>query len=217
VSTLQTQHPARPFLGDLKGLRETVRGCPTRPEPRPSVFSDDWQPGDGGAQHETAATVDPKAQPATAGRPRQTAQAVTTRARGFGPSVPRSLRRCRPQARRLNPAGLSFGFGGLGKLLLLLRLALGRRGRSRPAKSGGPPLLAPSFKVQGDIAHNRNSGFAVLPQCDDLNAHRVRKAPQGIRIGRLCAGANRRLSLARRSAFQVLVVRQFDCGSELSA
>ena len=49
--------------------------------------------------------------------------------------------------------------------------------RRRPTKSGGPPLLAPSFKVQGDIAHNRNSGFAVLPQCDDLNAHRVRKVP----------------------------------------
>jgi hypothetical protein len=103
---------------------------------------------------------------------------------GAGLSVPRSHPRCRPQARRFNPAGFSFGFGGFGKrllllLLLLLRLALGRRWRSRPTKSGAPPLLAPSFKVQGDIAHNRNSGFAVLPQCDDLNAHRVRKVPAG--------------------------------------
>src|ERR1700724_2156245 len=77
--------------------------------------------------------------------------------------VGRSHRRCRPQARRFNPAGFSFGFGGLGKLLLLLRLALGRRWRSRPTKSGGPPLFEPSLKVQGYKAHNRNSGFAVLP------------------------------------------------------
>jgi hypothetical protein len=31
--------------GDLEGLLRTVRGCPTRPEPRPRVL----QPGDGGA------------------------------------------------------------------------------------------------------------------------------------------------------------------------
>jgi len=67
-----------------------------------------------------------------------------SRAWGFGP---RSHRRCRPQARRSNPAGFSFGFGGFGKLLLLLRLALERRGRSRPTKSGGPPPFAPSLKV----------------------------------------------------------------------
>jgi hypothetical protein len=41
------------------------------------------------------------------------------------------------------------GLGGSEKLLLLLRLALGRGGRSRPPKSGGPPRLAPSFNVQG--------------------------------------------------------------------
>jgi hypothetical protein len=35
--------------GNLKGLLDTVRGCPSRPEPRPRVFSDDEQPGDGGA------------------------------------------------------------------------------------------------------------------------------------------------------------------------
>jgi hypothetical protein len=72
---------------------------------------------------------------------------------GAGASVPRSRRRCRPQARRLNPAVFSFGFGGLGKLLLL-RLALGRRWRSRPDKSGGPPLFEPSLKVQRNVAHN---------------------------------------------------------------
>jgi hypothetical protein len=68
---------------------------------------------------------------------------------GRGASVPRSHRRCRPQARCFNPAGFSFGFGGFGKLLLL-RLALGCRWRSRPTKSGGPALFAPSLKLQGD-------------------------------------------------------------------
>ena len=96
---------------------------------------------------------------------------------GHGASVPRSLGRCRPQALRFNPARFSFGFGGLGKLLLLLRLALGRRGRSRPTQSGGPSLFTPFLKVQGYRTHNRNSGFAALPQCDDLNARRVRNVP----------------------------------------
>jgi hypothetical protein len=101
-----------------------------------------------------------------------------TRARGFG--LPRSAcRDNRRQARRLNRAGFSFGFGGLGKLLLLLRLTLGRRRRSRPIKSGGPPLFEPSFKVQGYAAHNRNSGFAVLPRCYGLNARGARKVPAG--------------------------------------
>jgi hypothetical protein len=83
--------------------------------------------------------------------------AAWPRARGSGP---RSHRRCRPHARRFNPADFSFGFGGFGKLLLL-RLALGRRWRSRPTKSGGPPLFEPSLKVQGDDTHN-NSGFSVI-------------------------------------------------------
>jgi hypothetical protein len=33
------------IFGDLKGLLRTVRGCPTRPEPRPRLL----QPGDGSA------------------------------------------------------------------------------------------------------------------------------------------------------------------------
>jgi hypothetical protein len=104
---------------------------------------------------------------------------------GRGASDPRSHSRCRPQARRLNPAGFSFGFGRFGKLLLLLlRLALGRRWWSRPTKSGGPPLFEPSLKVPGYNAHNLNSGFAVPPLCDDLNAHRVRKVPR--RIAPIC-------------------------------
>ena len=103
---------------------------------------------------------------------------------GRGASDPRSHWRCRPQARRFNPAGFSFGFGRFGKLLLLLRLAWGRRWWSRPTKSGGPPLFEPSLKVQGYNAHNRNSGFAAPLQCDDLNAHRVRKVPR--RIAPIC-------------------------------
>ena len=93
-------------------------------------------------------------------------------------SVPRSHCWYRPQARRFNPAGFSFGFGGFGKLLLLLRLALGRRWRSRPTKSGGPPPLEPSLKVQGDIAHNQSSGFAVAPRVKGLNAHGPLKVRQ---------------------------------------
>jgi hypothetical protein len=69
--------------------------------------------------------------------------------------TPRSRRRCRSQAHRFNEADFSFGFAGLGKLALLLRLALGRRQRSRPIKSGGPSLFEPSFKVQRNNAHNR--------------------------------------------------------------
>jgi hypothetical protein len=42
------------------------------------------------------------------------------------------------------------------KAMLLLERAGGR-------KSGGPPLLAPSFKVQRNTAHNQSSGFAVAP------------------------------------------------------
>jgi len=38
------------------------------------------------------------------------------------------------------------------KAMLLLERARGR-------KSGGPPLLAPSFKVQRNTAHNQSSGF----------------------------------------------------------
>jgi len=68
----------------------------------------------------------------------------------------------RPQTRRLNPAGFSFSFAGRGKLFTLpfkpMLLGLGRR-----AKSGGPPLLEPSFNVKRDTAHNSSSGFLVVP------------------------------------------------------
>jgi hypothetical protein len=67
------------------------------------------------------------------------------------------------RARRLSPAGFPFGFGGRAELLtLLFMLALLGRGFWRlPRKSGGPPLFAPSLKLQGDDTHN-NSGFSVI-------------------------------------------------------
>ena len=81
-----------------------------------------------------------------------------------GVSVPRSHRRFRPQARRLNVAGFSFAVIGRGELLLLPFKAMLLSERARRRKSGRPPPLATSFKVQGDIAHNsKNSGFAVAP------------------------------------------------------
>jgi hypothetical protein len=88
--------------------------------------------------------------------------APSWRAISLGASVPRSRRRCRPQARRFNP-GFSFGFGGFGKLLLLLRLAF-ERWQRRPAKSGGPPLFEPSLKIQGYTAHIGNSGSRSCPR-----------------------------------------------------
>jgi hypothetical protein len=49
------------------------------------------------------------------------------------------------------------------KAMLLLERARGR-------KSGGPPLLAPSFKIQRNTAHNQSSGSAVAPRFKRLNA-----------------------------------------------
>ena len=42
--------------------------------------------------------------------------------------------------------------------------------RAGGGKSGSPPLFAPSFKVQGNTAHNQSSGFAVAPRVKGLNA-----------------------------------------------
>jgi len=76
----------------------------------------------------------------------------------------RPLTRGRPKG-QLNPAGFSFAFAGCGKLLTLLFPMLLERAR----KSGGPPLLAPSFKVQRDV-HSQSSGFAVAPGTGGVNA-----------------------------------------------
>jgi len=55
-----------------------------------------------------------------------------------------------------------FAFVGRGDPLMLLlpfkAMLFGRAG-----KSGRPPPLEPSLKVQRDIAHNQISGFAVAP------------------------------------------------------
>jgi hypothetical protein len=50
--------------------------------------------------------------------------------------------------------------------------------RARGRKSGRPPLFAPSFKVQRNAAHNRNSGFAVAPGLRPQRA-RASKGPAG--------------------------------------
>jgi hypothetical protein len=79
--------------------------------------------------------------------------------------------RCAPIARRLGspaltphaagstPAGFSFAFVGRGDPLMLLPFKAMLFGRA--GKSGRPPPLEPSLKVQRDIAHNQSSGFAV--------------------------------------------------------
>jgi hypothetical protein len=46
--------------------------------------------------------------------------------------------------------------------MLLLRFKATLFGRA--GKSGRPPSLEPSLKVQRDIAHNQSSGFAIAPR-----------------------------------------------------
>jgi hypothetical protein len=86
-------------------------------------------------------------------------------ARAYAPAGSRRPIRTERQARRLNATGFAFAVVGRGELLMLLLfkamlLLEGARGR----KAGGPPLLAPSFKVQRNTAHNQSSGFAVAPR-----------------------------------------------------
>jgi hypothetical protein len=71
----------------------------------------------------------------------------------------------RRHARRLNATGFAFAVVGRGELLMLLLFkAMLFLESARGRKAGGPPLLAPSLKVQRNTAHIQNSGFAVAPQ-----------------------------------------------------
>jgi len=63
-------------------------------------------------------------------------------------------RRYRPQTRRFSPAVFSFAVVIRDELLLLPFEAILLSECACGRKSGSPPPLAPSFKVQGDIAHN---------------------------------------------------------------
>jgi hypothetical protein len=66
----------------------------------------------------------------------------------------------RSQVRRLNATGFAFAVVGRGELLMLLLFkAMLLLERAGGRKAGGPPLLAPSFKVQRNTAHNQSSRF----------------------------------------------------------
>src|SRR5258705_32870 len=66
----------------------------------------------------------------------------------------------RRQARRPNATGFAFAVVGRGELLMLLLFkAMLLLERAGGRKAGGPPLLAPSFKVQRNTAHNQSSRF----------------------------------------------------------
>ena len=105
------------------------------------------------------------------------ARRLTRYNQGPGTTVPRlrarrltSAGKGRPQVRRLNAVGFAFAVVGRGELMLLLPFkAMLLLERARGRKSGGPPLLAPSFKVQRDNAHNQSSGL-WSPRVKGLNA-----------------------------------------------
>jgi hypothetical protein len=103
-----------------------------------------------------------------------------------GASIPRSPRWGRSQALRVEPVGFSFARVGCRQLQTILPfkpILLGRDRRIRLGKSGGPPLLAPSLKVEGDSAHDRNLRVRG-PSCDCLNAHGALKVQRrGVRCG----------------------------------
>jgi hypothetical protein len=75
--------------------------------------------------------------------------------------------------------GFSFVVVGRGELLMLLlpfkAMLFLEHARSR--KSGGPPLLAPSFKVQRNTAHNQGSGSTVAPRSQSPERAQSFKGP----------------------------------------
>src|SRR5258708_29096298 len=77
---------------------------------------------------------------------------------------------CFHRSRPALPAGFSFAFAGRGELLMLLLPFKAMLPLGHARKSGGPPLFEPSFKVQGENAHNQSSGFTAPPVLKGLNA-----------------------------------------------
>jgi hypothetical protein len=117
----------------------------------------------------------------------------------YATSPRQSRRRCRPQARRFNPASLLFGFGWRGKLLILaFRLMRFRCRRwSRPCKSGGPPLFAPFLEVEGDTGHIKTPGSILLWSRPRVRSMPLQAAPNAHRKRRLVprpCGGNSRLA-----------------------
>ena len=80
---------------------------------------------------------------------------------------------CFHRSRSALPAGFSFAFAGRGELLMRLLPFKAMLPLGHARKSGGPPLFEPSFKVQGENAHNQSSGFRAAPGLEGLNAHAV--------------------------------------------
>jgi hypothetical protein len=77
----------------------------------------------------------------------------------------------RRQARRLNATGFAFAVVGRSELLMLLLFkAMLLLERARGRKSGGPPLLAPSFNVQRNTAHKPKLRVRCRPPGQGLNA-----------------------------------------------
>jgi hypothetical protein len=62
-----------------------------------------------------------------------------------------------------------FAFVGCGDPLMLLLHCFKAMLFGWAGKSGRPPPLEPSLKVQRDTAHNQSSGFAVAPRVKGLN------------------------------------------------
>jgi hypothetical protein len=86
----------------------------------------------------------------------------------------------RLRVRWFNSAGLSLGFEeSVERFTAQFEpMLLECGGLLRPGKSGGPPLLEPSLKVQGDSAHKPETpGFAFAPT--DLNARCAQKVLHG--------------------------------------
>ena len=78
----------------------------------------------------------------------------------------RSHHRCRPQGRRFDPAGFSFGFGVCGKGVTVAFRPMGLRHRRRPRKSGGPPPFELSLQVERNNAHSAFSVHEPAPVTD---------------------------------------------------